>query len=148
MKISMLRRFVIPAMFLAGAALCAGPALAAKSSAELSAANQVPAVDSQGKGTADFTYDAASKKLTWTISYSGLSGPVTAAHIHTGAAGANGKVLLPLTKQGGDNASPIKGEATLTDDQAKAIMSGDTYVNVHTADHKGGEIRGQLAPPA
>jgi hypothetical protein len=134
-------------MLLAGVALCAGPALAAESSfkAELSGANEVPATDSQGKATAEFRYDADTKQLTWTITYSGMASAVTAAHIHTGASGANGKVLIPLTKQGGDMASPIKGSATLTDDQAKALMGGDLYVNVHTSDHKGGEIRGQLS---
>lgn len=71
------------------------------------------------------------------------------AHIHMGAAGENGKVLVSLTKKGAtDNPSPIKGSAMLTDDQAKALMSGNTYVNVHTKDHPSGEIRGQITPPS
>ena len=153
MSIAMFRRVAVPALCLAGAAaLWAGPTLAASSEkfeTQLSGQNQVPAVDTQGTGTADFRYNPTTHKLTWSISYSGLSGPVTAAHIHSGASGANGKVLVPLTKKGSmDNASPIKGSATLTEDQAKELMSGNTYVNVHTADHKGGEIRGQISPPA
>lgn len=158
MRIAMFRRVAVPALCWAGAAaLWAGPTLAADSMAaasqkfetQLSGQNQVPAVDTQGTGTADFSYNPGTHRLNWTITYSGLSGPVMAAHIHSGAAGANGKVLLPLTKKGAtDNPSPIKGHATLTDDQAKEIMSGNTYVNVHTDMHKSGEIRGQITPPA
>ncbi len=48
--------------------------------------------------------------------------------------------MIPITP----NTSPLAGEATLNDAQAKALMDGDMYVNVHTAANKGGEIRGQL----
>lgn len=153
MRMAMLRRVAVPALCLAGAAaLWAGPTLAASSEkfeTQLSGQNQVPAVDTQGTGTADFRYNPTTRKLSWSVSYSGLSSPVIGAHIHSGAAGANGKVLVSLTKKGATaNPSPIKGSATLTEDQAKELMSGNTYVNIHTDMHKSGEIRGQITPPA
>ncbi|MBV8525997.1 MAG: CHRD domain-containing protein [Acetobacteraceae bacterium] len=110
--------------------------------ADLSGANEVPPVTTAGKGSATATLDTGPKTLTWTVDYSGLSGPVTAAHIHgPAAAGTNAGVLVPL---GTNLANPIKGSATLTDAQVSDLEAGRTYVNLHTADNKGGEIRGQL----
>ena len=110
--------------------------------ADLSSASEVPPVTSTGKGTATAALDTATKTLTWTVTYSGLSGPATAGHIHGPAApGANAGVLVPFS---GNLASPIKGSATLTDAQVSDLEAGRTYINLHTADNKGGEIRGQL----
>ena len=110
--------------------------------ADLSGASEVPPVTSAGKGAATASLDTAAKTLNWTVTYSGLSGPATAGHIHGPAApGANAGVLVPFT---GALVSPIKGSATLTDAQISDLQAGRTYVNLHTADNKGGEIRGQL----
>jgi len=110
--------------------------------ADLSSVSEVPPVTSAGKGTATASLDTATKMLTWSVTYSGLSGPATAGHIHGPAApGANAGVLLPFS---GNLASPIKGSATLTDAQISDLEAGRTYMNLHTADNKGGEIRGQL----
>jgi hypothetical protein len=110
--------------------------------ADLNSASEVPPVTGAGKGTAALSLDTATKMLTWTVIYSGLSGPATAAHIHGPAAlGANAGVLVPFT---GDLANPIKGSATLTDAQISDLEAGKWYVNVHTAANKSGEIRGQL----
>jgi hypothetical protein len=110
--------------------------------ADLNNASEVPPVTGAGKGTATMSLDTATKTLTWTVTYSGLSGPATAAHIHgPAAAGVNAGVLVPFT---GDLASPIKGSATLTDAQISDLEAGKWYVNVHTAANKSGEIRGQL----
>ena len=110
--------------------------------ADLSGASEVPPVTTAGKGTATAALDTATKTLTWTVTYSGLSGPATAGHIHGPAApGANAGVLVPFS---GNLASPIKGSATLTDAQVSDLEAGRTYINLHTADNKGGEIRGQL----
>src|ERR1017187_9476686 len=68
----------------------AGPAFAEKMKATLDGKSEVPANTSAGKGTADINYDAATEKLTWKLTYSGLSGPATAAHFH-GPAGATEK---------------------------------------------------------
>ena len=108
--------------------------------ADLNGASEVPPVTSAGKGTATASLDTATKMLTWTVTYSGLT--PTAGHIHGPAApGANAGVLVPFS---GGLASPIKGSATLTDAQISDLEAGRTYINLHTADNKGGEIRGQL----
>ncbi len=86
--------------------------------------------------------------LTWNITYSDLSSTATMAHIHGPApTGKNAGVEVWLSKQGQPATSPIKGEATLTPAQAQQLMAGDTYINVHTQSHPGGEIRGQIMPP-
>jgi hypothetical protein len=111
--------------------------------ADLKGAAQVPPIDSAGTGKADVTYDDASKMLTWTITYSGLSGAVTAAHFHGPAKeGENAGPMITINQPD----SPMKGSATLTADQFKALTGGEMYVNVHTAKYPDGEIRGQLAP--
>ena len=128
----------------AGVFLVSGAAQAAQVNfkADLTTAGEVPPVTGAGKGAATASLDTATKTLTWTVTYSGLSGPATAGHIHGPAApGANAGVLVPFT---GDLASPIKGSATLTDAQISDLEAGKTYVNLHTAANKGGEIRGQL----
>jgi hypothetical protein len=110
--------------------------------ADLASAAEVPPVTSPGKGSATASLDTTTKTLTWTVTYSGLSGPATAGHIHGPAAlGANAGVLVPFS---GDLASPIKGSATLTDAQVSDLEAGKWYVNLHTAANKPGEIRGQL----
>jgi CHRD domain len=127
----------------AAALVIATPSMAAMMTykAQLSAANEVPPNDSKGTGEVTVTYDDASKKMTWKGTYSGLSGPATAAHFHGPAEkGKNAGVMVPMTPANGT----LEGSATLTDDQAKALMSGDVYANVHTATNKAGEIRGQL----
>jgi hypothetical protein len=101
-----------------------------------------PGVSSSGKGTATASLETNTKTLTWTVDYSGLSGPATAAHIHGPAdPGANAGIVVPFS---GNLASPIKGSATLTDAQIAQLEAGKWYVNIHTEANKPGEIRGQL----
>ena len=110
--------------------------------ADLKPASEVPAVDSKASGMLTATYDTASKKLTYTATYSGLTGPATAAHFHGPAmASANAGVVVPVKDV---HNSPMKGEATLTDAQAADLQAGKWYFNIHTAAHPGGEIRGQV----
>jgi hypothetical protein len=120
----------------------AGPAFADKMKATLDGKAEVPPNTSAGKGTADIDYDPASKKLSWKLTYSGLSGPATAAHFHgPGEAGKNAGVSVAIPNA---TSSPAEGSATLTDAQAADLMAGKYYVNVHTAANPGGEIRGQV----
>ena len=120
----------------------AGPAFAEKMKATLDGKSQVPPNASAGTGTADIDYDAGTKKLTWKLTYSGLSGPVTAAHFHGPAEpGKNAGVALAIPNA---TASPVEGSATLTDAQAADLTAGKYYINVHTAANPGGEIRGQV----
>jgi hypothetical protein len=110
--------------------------------AAMTGAQETPANDSKGTGTVDAAYDAATKMLTWTITYSGLTGPAAAAHFHGPAkVGVNAAPVVPIK---GDLKSPIKGSATLTDQQAKDLAAGMWYFNVHSAKFPDGEIRGQL----
>ena len=109
---------------------------------QVTGAQEVPPVTTGGSGTIETTFDKMTNVLTWTVTYSGLSGPVTAAHFHGPAvAGANAGVAVPFT---GDLSSPIRGKATLTAAQAADFTAGRWYVNLHTAKNPGGEIRGQL----
>jgi hypothetical protein len=110
--------------------------------ASLTSSAEVPPVDGKGSGALNATYDTATKKLTYTATYKDLSGPAAAAHFHGPAdAKANAGVVVPVS---GAMASPLKGEATLTDAQAADLAAGKWYFNVHTAANKGGEIRGQV----
>jgi len=121
-----------------------GPAFADKMKVTLDGKSQVPPNTSAGTGTADLDYDAASKKLSWKITYSGLSGPATAAHFHGPAeASKNAGVVVPIFAAATAK-SPFEGEATLTDAQASDLMAGRLYVNIHTDANKAGEIRGQV----
>ena len=134
-------RITLATLAIGAAVAFAGPAFAEKMKATLDAKSEVPPNASAGTGTADIDYDPASKKLSWKLTYSGLSGPVTAAHFHgPAAAGANAGVKVPIT----NTASGSEGSATLTDEQAADLVAGKYYVNVHTDANKGGEIRGQV----
>jgi len=113
----------------------------------LTGAQQVPTVTTSGKGTAYLSWDPSTRIVTWHITYSGLSSAVTMAHFHNGASGQNGPVVIWLTKKGSPVKSPINGKATLTPDQAQQFEAGGWYVNVHSTNHPGGEIRGQVTPP-
>jgi hypothetical protein len=114
-----------------------------KYGAQMSGAEEVPANDSAGTGVVEATLDTDTKQLTWTISYSGLTGPVAAAHFHGPApTGENAGPVVPIE---GNLDSPIEGSATLTDAQIAELDGGMWYFNVHTAQYPDGEVRGQLA---
>lgn len=115
----------------------------------LTGAQQVPPIQTSGSGSAALTYDPDTRVVTWTVTYSGLSSPVTMAHFHgPAAAGRNGPVAVWLTKKGEPVSSPITGKATLTPEQAQQFTAGQWYINVHTKDNPAaGEIRGQVTPP-
>jgi hypothetical protein len=128
-------------------ALASGVALAdtVELKADLEPSSEVPPRVSHGHGALDATFDTATRTLTWTASYAELSGPATMAHFHGPApVGQNAKVQVPIDKNA--LASPIKGSATLTEQQVTDLMAGQWYFNVHTAQNPTGEIRGQVLP--
>lgn len=126
-------------LMIASLCLLSLPALAQTYTATLSPAQEVPPKQSSASGTATATLNG--DKLSYDIVYKGLTGPATMAHIHGPAApGANAPVLIPFK----DASSPIKGTATLTPAQVTELKDGKLYVNVHTKQNPGGEIRGQL----
>jgi CHRD domain len=132
-----------------------------KFEATLSGKNEVPAVESSAQGRATFQLSKTGKSLLYTISVTGIEDPMM-AHIHMGAAGKDGPPVVPLypTKahpakmgkvsgvlaRGSITAArlvgPLKGK-TLAD-LLEQIRAGNTYVNVHSKAHPGGEIRGQV----
>lgn len=114
--------------------------------ASMNGGSEVPPTTSSGTGSVTMTFDPATKELKWSGTFSGLTGPATAAHIHGPAEpGKNAGVEVWLSTKGQTFNSPFEGTATLTDGQASDLAAGLCYVNVHTAANPGGEIRGQLA---
>ena len=107
----------------------------------LKGSDEVPANTTTGTGEVKATLDTDTKAFSYTVTYDGLTGPAVAAHFHGPAApGVNAPPVIMMMSL----ASPITGVATLTDAQIADLKAGQWYFNVHTAAHKGGEIRGQL----
>jgi hypothetical protein len=107
----------------------------------LTGGEEVPPVNTQAKGSGSFRV-AEDGSITGSVKTDGVNG--TMAHIHQAAKGQNGPVIVPLTKNG-DTYSVPDGRK-LTPAQMDALKAGNLYVNVHSPEHKGGEIRAQLQP--
>jgi hypothetical protein len=111
--------------------------------ADLTASSEVPAKDSAGTGTLTGTLDTETNEFKYHVEFSGLTGPVVAAHFHGPAAeGANAKPQVPVKTN--PITSPLEGKATLTPEQSKDLLDGKWYFNLHTSGNPGGEIRGQV----
>ena len=108
----------------------------------LSGDYEVPPVKTMASGSGMIIINP-DMSVSGTIVTTGLAG--TMAHIHQGALGKNGPVIVPLAKNG-EYGWVVPAGSKFTDAQYQAYKSGDLYVNVHTAENKGGEIRGQLKP--
>jgi CHRD domain len=135
-------RTVFATLVLGAVVAFAGPACAETYKVTLDGKSEVPPTTSAGSGSADVDYDPATKKLTWKLTYSGLTGPASAAHFHGPAdVGKNAGVKVAIPNA---TSSPAEGSATLTDEQAADFVAGKYYINVHTAANPGGEIRGQV----
>lgn len=127
-----------------GVALCLSlfGSMAAAADLKLSGDTEVPPVKTMASGTSTIAV-GADGAVAGSVKTTGVEG--TAAHIHVGAVGKNGPVIIPLTKGAAGEWSVPPG-AKLTDEQMKSFKSGDLYVNVHSEANKGGEIRAQLTP--
>lgn len=134
---------MIAAGFLAG--LGVAQAKTVSISAKL---HPVAGVKTHGTGVLHGTYNTVSHKVTWTLSYKHLTSPAIMAHFHgpVTAPGQNAPIELWLTKKPPHNLGPgpLKGSAVLPPSLGKALMGEHLYVEVHTVDHKPGEIRGRL----
>ena len=106
--------------------------------ATINGAQQVPANSSTATGNFTGTFDSKSQTLTYTVVYQGIT--PTAAHIHTGAPGTSGSVLITFANL----ASPITGTFMLTPDQADKLLNNGMYVNIHSSAYGSGEIRGDI----
>ena len=113
-------------------------------SGTLTGAQQVPAVTTTATGSTSGTFNTTSRVMTYTFTYSGLSGNPTMGHLHQGAAGAAGPPFVTFSNIPAAVSGTFSGTATFTADQATALQAGNVYVNIHTARNPGGEIRGQV----
>jgi hypothetical protein len=151
----MIRRlFVLSLVAMTGAAGLAAcmqqqGSMAAKTvtyKAHLTAKDEVPPNPSAATGDGTFVFNPATKELTWAVTFSGLSGPALASHIHgPGEPGKNAGVLI-LFETPKAPAGEIKGNTFLVTEQVNDLQAGKYYVNIHTAANKNGEIRGQILP--
>jgi hypothetical protein len=126
------------------AVLLLGPglALAADSKVSLTGAEEVPAVETKAMGSGTITV-GADKSVSGSVTTKGIEG--VAAHIHQAPKGKNGPPIITLEK-GSDGGWMVPKGSKLTDEQLAAYKAGELYINVHSAAHKNGEIRGQLKP--
>lgn len=130
---------------IAGAMLLTGwvsTSMAEEVNVRLSGDQEVPAVKTAASGNGTFKIND-DKTVSGSVHVSGMD--AVAAHIHQGAAGQNGPIVIPLSKTS-DNEWSVGPGAKLTDDQYKVFKDDGLYVNVHSKAHQGGEIRAQLKP--
>jgi len=107
----------------------------------LSGSEEVPPLSVPGSGSGSFRV-AEDGTISGSVSTKDVEG--TMAHIHRGAKGANGPVIVPLDKK--DHTYTVPAGRKLTPEQLNDLKAGNLYVNVHTNRNKGGEVRGQLTP--
>lgn len=112
----------------------------ASESVTLTGSNEVPPATSSASGSGNVSV-GSDRSVTARITVTGMSG--TAAHIHQGAPGSNGPVIVPFVKEG-DNTFVAPPGAKMTEEQYRKYKDGETYVNVHSAKNPGGEVRAQL----
>jgi hypothetical protein len=119
-----------------------GLALAGDSKVSLTGSEEVPAVETTATGSGTITI-GADKSISGSVKTKGIDG--VAAHVHLAAPGKNGPPIVALEKTA-DGVWSIPKDSKLTDEQIASYKAGELYVNVHSAAHKGGEIRAQLKP--
>ncbi len=134
--------------------LCATFASAAtiEFAANLNGAQEVPANAVPGIGTAGLVLDDVTGALGWVISFEGLSSQLGGAHIHKGPVGQDGGIEIHLPDFDVFNGSQALGRieglfvggVTITAQQISDLKAGLWYINLHTAEFPGGEIRGQV----
>ncbi|RZI41730.1 CHRD domain-containing protein [Herbaspirillum sp. HC18] len=101
---------------------------------------EVPVTSSAATGYGTIALDPAAKTISGVLVTNGIVG--TAAHIHEGAPGVAGPIIIPLS--GGPTVWTVPPGTIVTDDQIAKLKAGAYYLNVHSTGAPGGEIRGQL----
>jgi len=137
-----LRRHRLPALAAVAALAFSASAFAQQMNLKLGGAAEVPPVTTSAAGTGTITV-GADRSISGAVTTTGMKG--TMAHIHVGAAGANGPVAIPLVADG-EGKWAVPAGRKLDDAQYEAFKAGKLYVNVHSAQHPGGEVRAQLTP--
>jgi hypothetical protein len=140
---SITRTPLLPMLIATAALLTAASfAMAADIQVKLVGSEETPPVSTTATGVGTIKI-AADKSVSGSVKTTGIDG--TVAHIHLGAPGEAGPPIITLTK--GENAVwSVPAGSKLSDEQYTSFKSGNLYVNVHSAEHKAGEIRGQLKP--
>lgn len=133
-----------------GTASAAPPEQAANGGApvstDLSGDQEVPPAETTATGHFEASINPGLGEICYELSWQDLTAPATAAHIHEAPAGINGGVVVPLTVTGTTGGSTT--ECTAVDRELAQQIASDVeayYVNVHTSEFPGGEIRGQLS---
>lgn len=123
-------------------ALASASASAQTMQVTLAGSQEVPPVSTAASASGTISV-AADLAISGSVSTTGVEG--TMAHIHKATAGQNGPVIVPMVKTA-EHVWSIPAGAKLTEAQYQDLKDGNLYINVHSAAHKGGEIRGQLKP--
>jgi hypothetical protein len=113
-------------------------------SATIDAAQETPPTGETGTGTCVATYDTVTNELKYTLTWSGLTDVPTAMHFHKADVGVPGDVEIPITGFAASASSTLTASATVGQEEEHDLLEEKFYVNIHTAAHPGGEIRGQL----
>jgi hypothetical protein len=119
-----------------------GVAVAVDLKVKLTGAEETPPVTTSASGTATISI-AANKSVSGTVNTTGIDGK--AAHIHVGPRGESGPPIITLRK-GPRGVWSVPAGSKLSNEQFASFKSGNLYLNVHSTEHKSGEIRGQLKP--
>ncbi len=140
------KRWAVLAVLGAGLLGMTGCGKSSVSTTQLSGNNEVPAVTTTASGTANATLDGDELSVSGT--YSGLSSALfevsgSSAHVHNAPTGENGPIVFNLTVNASNGS--FSGTKTLTDSEKDAFAAGRFYVNIHTENHNGGELRGQFS---
>ena len=129
----------ITSVFIASVALSAS---AQSINVTLNGTQEVPTVNTQASGKAEITVDEDGS-ISGKILTNHIKGNI--AHVHEAAKGQNGPVIIKFSKVD-DDTWMIPSGTKLSAEQMKSLKDGHLYVNVHSNEHKSGEIRGQLLP--
>lgn len=129
--------------------------------ANLLGSNEAPAVSTSGSGIGSFAFDTVAQNITFNLSYTALSSTANMAHIHFGAVGVSGPVILPFSPAPTGTSGTLSGVLTSANlinqatsgivtfaDIYNAALAGNLYANLHTVNFPNGEIRGQLTQAA
>jgi hypothetical protein len=144
------RRGLAVVMFAFAALLASGATALASTltfKADLSGGGEAPPNNSTGKGQVTATLNTDTKTLTWTVTYSGVTGAPIGAHFHgpVSYVGMTSEENAPIqVGTPGSLVSPFKGSSTIDDTQMQDLKNGRWYFNLHTPKFPAGEIRGPV----